>query len=57
MLADWERAGAAWRVVSMTSSKATVALLRCDAGEEVDRVSSQDPAWLAYLSEHPSSEG
>jgi hypothetical protein len=27
----------------------TVALLRCDAGEEVERLTSGDPAWLAYL--------
>jgi hypothetical protein len=56
-LDDWARSGAVWRVVARRPSGATVALLRCDAGEEVDRITSSDPTWLAYLDEHPSSEG
>lgn len=55
-LVDWERAGAVWRLVDLTPSGATVALLRCDAGEEVDRISSADPVWLEYLDARPSSE-
>jgi hypothetical protein len=55
-LSDWERAGAVWRLIDLKPAQATVALLRCDAGEEVDRISSGDPVWLEYLRRRPSSE-
>ncbi|MGA8209568.1 MAG: hypothetical protein WB441_17630 [Nocardioidaceae bacterium] len=47
----WQQAGATWTVLSRTASTATVALLRCDGGEEVDRLTTSDPAALAYLAE------
>ena len=55
-LHDWERSGAVWRLVDIRTSEATVALLRCDAGEEVDRITSGDPQWLEYLRTRSSSE-
>jgi hypothetical protein len=55
-LQDWERSGAVWRLVDLRPSQATVALLRCDAGEEVDRITSDDATWLEYLRLRPSSE-
>ena len=55
-LHDWERSGAVWRLVDIRPTEATVALLRCDAGEEVDRISSGDPLWLNYLRSRSSSE-
>jgi hypothetical protein len=51
----WYAAGAAWRVVERGPSGVTVALLRCDGGEEVDRVRSADPDWVAYLEHRDSS--
>lgn len=52
----WEVSGAAWRVAARGPTRVTVALLRCDGGEEVDRVTSGDPAWLAHLADRDSSE-
>ena len=56
-LRRWEDMGGVWRVVSHTSEQVTVALLRCDGGEEVDRVVSHDPRLLAYLDGHSGSDG
>jgi hypothetical protein len=48
-LLRWHESGAVWRVLQQQPRLATVALLRCDAGEEVDRLTSDDPVWLEYL--------
>jgi hypothetical protein len=48
-LRRWEDSGATWRVVARTRSEVVIALLTCDAGEEVDRLHSADPALLAYV--------
>lgn len=45
----WEDAGGEWRIVARTATEVTVALCRCDGGEEVDRFTSADPALLAFL--------
>jgi hypothetical protein len=50
-LQRWEDAGAVWSVVSRKRDRVTVALLRCDGGEEVDRFTSDDPTLLAYIGE------
>jgi hypothetical protein len=34
----------------------TVALLRCDGGEEVDRLGSGEPEWLEHLAGRDGSE-
>ncbi len=52
----WEVSGAAWRVVARGPTRVTVALLRCGGGEEVDRLTSGDPSWLAHLRARESSE-
>ncbi len=39
----------------MTSSGATVELCTC-SGEPADRLTSDDPALLAYLARHPNSD-
>lgn len=52
----WQDSGAVWRVVERTPSRITVALLRCDGGEEVQRLSSSNPVWLAFLRARTSSE-
>ena len=46
----------AWRVLHRHPTTVTVALLRCDAGEEVDRISSGHRAWLTYLADRDSNE-
>jgi hypothetical protein len=48
-LIRWQDAGATWQVVARNSRGVTVALLRCDGGEEVDRFTSSDPALLEFI--------
>jgi len=55
-LQRWETSGAVWRVLSRTPARVTVALCRCDGGEEVERFTSGDPALLAFLGDRVSSE-
>ncbi|WP_026918936.1 hypothetical protein [Gordonia shandongensis] len=45
-LQRWEDNGAHWEVVGRRRESVTIALLRCDAGEEVDRFVSTDPRVL-----------
>jgi len=47
----WEDAGAVWEVVALRPESATISLLRCDAGEEVDRLVTSDPRVLALCRE------
>jgi hypothetical protein len=54
-LQRWEDAGAIWSVVSRKKGRVTVALLRCDGGEEVDRFISDDPRLLDYIGQRFSS--
>jgi hypothetical protein len=55
-LLRWQESGGAWRVLHRHPTTVTVALLRCDAGEEVDRISSGHRTWLAYLADRDSNE-
>jgi hypothetical protein len=55
-LQRWEDSGAVWRVLGRSADQVTVALLRCDAGEEVGRFTSDDARLLAYVGERASSE-
>jgi hypothetical protein len=55
-LQRWEDLGAVWRVVGQGQAGVTVALCRCDGGEEVERFTSDDPALLSYLGGRTSSE-
>lgn len=55
-LIRWTEAGGTWRVVARTPTRLTVALLRCDGGEEMDRLVSTDPALLAALAGRTGSE-
>jgi hypothetical protein len=48
-LRRWEGAGGTWQILGRTSSDVIVALLTCDAGEEVDRLHSTDPALRDYI--------
>ncbi len=55
-LQRWEDSGAVWRVVHRTSDEVTVALLRCDGGEEMGRLRGGGPAWLARLEGREGSD-
>ena len=48
-LIRWVDSGATWQVVARTRRGVTVALLRCDGGEEADRFTSDDPRLLAFV--------
>jgi hypothetical protein len=48
-LRRWEESGATWRVVVRTPDDVEIALLTCDAGEEVDRLRTADPAVLEHI--------
>ena len=54
-LQRWEDSGAVWSVVSLRDGRVTVALLRCDAGEEVDRFTSEDPRLLDFIGDRYAS--
>jgi hypothetical protein len=54
-LQRWEDSGAVWSVVSRRNGRLTVALLRCDGGEEVDRFTSDDPRLLDFIGERFNS--
>jgi len=55
-LKRWQDAGGTWRVVAREPGAVTVALCRCDAGEEVDRFRSDSGDLIARVGERLSSE-
>jgi len=55
-LQRWQDSGAVWEVVSHRGGNVTVALLRCDGGEEVDRFTSDDPRLLGFIGDRRNSE-
>ena len=54
-LQRWQDAGAVWEVISRKGPSVTIALLRCDGGEEVDRFTSEDPQLLEFIGDRLSS--
>ena len=48
-LVRWQEAGAIWELVARTAQGVTIALLRCDGGEEVDRFTSNDERLLEFV--------
>ena len=55
-LQRWTDSGAVWEVVRRAAGGVEVALLTCDAGEEVARLRSSDPGVLAYLGDRDRSD-
>lgn len=47
-LEEWVRAGAHWRVLHHSDRQAVVEFQQC-TGEPVERLTSDDPAVIAYL--------
>jgi hypothetical protein len=56
LLRRWEDAGGVWRVLGRDLDAVTVGLYRCDAGEETDRFSADDPRLAQFLAGRTSSE-
>jgi hypothetical protein len=52
-LRRWEDAGGTWKVLGRSATDVVVALLTCDAGEEVDRLRSADRAVREYVDTRP----
>ena len=55
-LRRWEDAGGTWRVTARRAETVTVALCRCDGGEEVDRFTSSEPRVLGHVGDRETSE-
>ena len=55
-LLRWEDAGGTWRVTARRAETVTVALCRCDGGEEVDRFTSSEPVVLHHVGDRETSE-
>jgi len=52
----WQDSGAVWEVVSRRGDNVTIALLRFDGCEEMDRFTSDDPRLLDFIGDRRSSE-
>lgn len=55
VLQRWEDSGAHWAVIARRNGVITVGLYRCDGGEEVDRLTSADPALAEFLAGRENS--
>jgi hypothetical protein len=55
-LRRWEESGATWRVLVRTPDSVEIALLSCDAGEEMDRLRTADPAVLDHVDARQQDE-
>jgi hypothetical protein len=55
-LQRWQQLGGVWQVVSRGPAGVTVSLRRCDGGEEMERITSDDPALLTLLGERTTSQ-
>lgn len=56
VLSRWEAAGAVWRVLARDGDAVTVSLCQCDGGEEVGRLTSDDPRLTRYLAGRTRSD-
>ena len=55
-LRRWETGGATWRVLAREPGLVDVALLTCDAGEQVGRLRSAEADLLAYVGDRARSD-
>ena len=56
VLRRWEASGAVWEVLAESGQDLTIALLTCDAGEEMGRVRSSEPALRDYVGDRRRSD-
>ena len=56
-LRRWETAGGTWHVLSIGAAGGRVLLERCDVGEAVDVLASDDPDFVAHLRHHQEGDG
>jgi hypothetical protein len=54
-LRRWESFGAHWVVLDDDGARVTISLRRCDGGEEVERLTSDDASLRAFLAGRTSS--
>ncbi|MGO4443217.1 hypothetical protein AB4Z42_07645 [Mycobacterium sp. 2YAF39] len=54
-LKRWQDSGAVWEVISRRGGILTVALLRCDGGEEMDRFTSDDVKLRDFIGDRRNS--
>ena len=55
-LRRWADNGGVWRVVSRTAAQVEISLLTCDGGQEMDRLTSGDPAVLDFIGVRSGSD-
>jgi hypothetical protein len=55
-LKRWQDSGAVWEVISRRGDTLTVALMRCDGGEEMDRFTSDDARLRDFIRDRRSSQ-
>jgi hypothetical protein len=55
-LRRWADNGGVWRVVSRSAGQVEISLLTCDGGQEMDRLTSGDPAVLDFIGGRSSSD-
>ncbi|BBX03697.1 hypothetical protein BST36_25850 [Mycolicibacterium moriokaense] len=55
-LQRWQDSGAVWEVISRHGDTVTVALLRCDGGEEMERFTSDDSRLLDFIGDRQRSD-
>lgn len=55
-LRRWEESGATWHVLTRSGRGVTVSLCRCDDGEEVERLRTDDPVAITLLDGRTGSD-
>lgn len=55
-LRRWETGGATWRVLAREVGSVDIALLTCDAGEQVGRLRSDEADVLAHVGDRTRSD-
>jgi hypothetical protein len=55
VLRRWEDAGGLWRVLRRSGDSVDIGLFRCDGGEQLDFVRSDDPNVVGYIGGRNSS--